>query len=106
MKMKIKLLTSNRFIKNNTLKELFRVMRITLILLFVLSFQLVAENVKGQDVIVKLKTNKVSVRQLINEIENQTGYLVVYSNREVNTSHVVSLKSKAGKVLEYLNESF
>ncbi|MGI6574184.1 MAG: SusC/RagA family TonB-linked outer membrane protein [Fermentimonas sp.] len=106
MKMKIKLLTSNRFIKNNTLKELFRVMRITLILLFVLSFQLVAENVKGQDVIVKLKTNKVSVRQLINEIENQTGYLVVYSNREVNTSHVVNLKSKAGKVLEYLNKAF
>lgn len=82
--MKIILLISNKFVKNNTLKELFRVMRITLILLFILSFQLVAENVKGQDAIVKLATNEVSVRQLINEIENQTDYLVVFSNREVD----------------------
>jgi hypothetical protein len=104
--MKIKLLTSNKFVKNNTIKDLFRVMRFTLILLFVLSFQLVAENVNGQDAIVKLKTKKVSVRQLINEIENQTDYLVVYSNREVNTSRVVTLKNKADKVSEYLNKAF
>ena len=104
--MKIIPLISNKFVKNNTLKELFRVMRITLILLFVLSFQLLAENVNGQDAIVKLETNEVSVKQLINEIENQTDYLVVFSNREVNTSRIVNLKSNAGKVSEYLNEAF
>lgn len=81
-------------------------MRVTLILLFVLSFQLVADNVKGQDAVIKLKNNKVSVRQLINEIEKQTDYLVVYSNREVNTSRTVSLKNKSDKVSEYLNQTF
>lgn len=104
--MKIKLLISNEFIRNNTLKDLFRVMRVTLILLFVLSFQLIAKNVNGQDAIVKLKSNIVSVRQLINEIEKQTDYLVVYSNREVNTSREVNLKNKSDKVLEYLNQTF
>ena len=69
--MKIKLLISNKFIKNNTLKDLLRIMRLTIILLFVLSFQLIADNINGQDAIVKLKTNKVSVRQLISEIEKQ-----------------------------------
>ncbi len=104
--MKIKILISNIFIKSNTLKDLFRVMRFTLIFLFVLSFQLVAENVNGQDAIVKLKTKKVSVRQLINEIENQTDYLVVFSNREVDTSREVNLKNKSDKVSEYLNKAF
>ncbi len=104
--MKIKLLISNKFIKNNTLKDLFRVMRVTLILLFVLSFQLIANNVNGQDAVVKLKSNKISVRQLISEIENQTDYLVVYSNREVNTSREVNLKNKSDKVSEYLNQTF
>ena len=104
--MKIKRLISNKFIKNNTLKDLFRVMRVTLILLFVLSFQLIANNTKGQDAIVTLKNNKVSVRQLINEIEKQTDYLVVYSNREVNTSRTVNLKNKSDKVSEYLNQTF
>lgn len=104
--MKIKLLVSNKFVKNNTLKDLFRVMRVTLILLFVLSFQLVAENTKGQDAIIKLKNNQVSVRQLINEIEKQTDYLVVYSTREVNTSREINLKNKSDKVSEYLNQTF
>ena len=61
---------------------------------------------QGQDAIVKLATNEVSVRQLINEIENQTDYLVVFSNREVDTSREVNLKNKSDKVSEYLNEAF
>lgn len=104
MKLKAFKLTKSK--KNNAIKDLFRIMKISLILLFVLSFQLIASNVNGQDAVVKLKTNKMSVRQLISEIENQTDYLVVYSNREVNTSREVNLKNKSGKVSEYLNQTF
>lgn len=104
--MKIKLLISNKFIKNNTLKDLFRVMRVTLIILFVLSFQLFADNTKAQDAVISIKSNKLSVRQLISEIENQTDYLVVYSNREVNTNQRVNLKLKSDKVSAILNEVF
>ncbi len=104
--MKIKLLISNKFIKNNILKDLFRVMRIVLIFLFLLSFQLIAHTSKAQDAIIRLKNNKVSIRQLINEIESQTEYLVVYSNSEVNTSREINLKNKTDKVSEYLNQTF
>src|SRR5690606_27516430 len=38
--------------------------------------------------------------------EKQTDYLVVYSNREVNTSRTVTLKKKSDRVSEYLDQMF
>ncbi|WP_352406098.1 carboxypeptidase regulatory-like domain-containing protein, partial [Petrimonas sp.] len=65
-----------------------------------------ATNTNAQDAIIELRSNSVTVSQLISEIEKQTDYLVVYSNREVNTSRTVSLKNKSDKVSEYLNQTF
>ncbi|MDD4778917.1 MAG: TonB-dependent receptor, partial [Fermentimonas sp.] len=65
-----------------------------------------ATNTNAQDAIIELKSNSVTVSQLISEIEKQTDYLVVYSNREVNTSRTVSMKNKSDKVSEYLNQTF
>lgn len=81
-------------------------MKICLFLLFAFAFQMMATNTNAQDAIIELKSNSVTVSQLINEIEKQTDYLVVYSNREVNTSRTVSLKNKSGRVSEYLNQTF
>ncbi|MDX9776003.1 MAG: hypothetical protein RBT40_08675, partial [Petrimonas sp.] len=64
-----------------------------------------ATNTNAQDAIIELKSNSVTVSQLISEIEKQTDYLVVYSNREVNTSRTVSLKNKKDKLSEYLNQT-
>ena len=104
--MKLKHLISNKFIKISTVKYLFRVMKITLIFLFVLSFQLFASSSKAQDAIVKLQSNEVTVKQLISEIENQTDYLVVYSNSEVSTTRKVNFKNKSDKVSKYLIQAF
>lgn len=87
-------------------KDLFKIMRISLFLLFVFTLQLLATNSNAQDAIVTLKSNSVSVRQLINEIEKQTDYLVVYSNREVKTSRKVNMRNKSDKVSSLLNEVF
>lgn len=81
-------------------------MKICLFLLFAFTFQLMATNTNAQDAIIELKSNSVSISQLISEIEKQTDYLVVYSNREVNTSRTVSLKNKSDQVSEYLNQTF
>ena len=81
-------------------------MKICLFLLFAFAFQLMATNTNAQDAIIELRSNSVTVSQLISEIEKQTDYLVVYSNREVNTSRTVSLKKKLDKVSEYLNKTF
>ncbi|WP_436413882.1 carboxypeptidase-like regulatory domain-containing protein, partial [Petrimonas sp.] len=81
-------------------------MRICLFLLFAFAFQMMATNTNAQDAVIELKSNSVTVSQLINEIEKQTDYLVVYSNREVNTNRRVTFQRKSDKVSEYLNEAF
>ena len=65
-----------------------------------------ATNSNAQDAVVKLNSNSTTVSQLIKEIESQTDYLVVYSNREVDINRKVKFKNKSNKVSNYLNEAF
>ena len=104
--MKINTSPDHFLIKKSDFKDLFNIMKICLFLLFAFAFQLMATNTNAQDAIIELKSNSVTVSQLISEIEKQTDYLVVYSNREVNTSRTVSMKNKSDKVSEYLNQTF
>ena len=104
--MKINTSSDHFLIKKSDFKDLFNIMKICLFLLFAFAFQLMATNTNAQDAIIELRSNSVTVSQLISEIEKQTDYLVVYSNREVNTSRTVSLKNKSDKVSEYLNQTF
>ena len=67
---------------------------------------MMATNTNAQNAIIELDANSVTVDKLIREIEKQTDYLVVYSNREVNTSRTVNLKKQSDKVSEYLNQAF
>ena len=104
--MKINTSSDHFLIKKSDFKDLFNIMKICLFLLFAFAFQLMATNTNAQDAIIELRSNSVTVSQLISEIEKQTDYLVVYSNREVNTSRTVNLKNKSDKVSEYLNQTF
>ncbi|MCE5178271.1 MAG: TonB-dependent receptor [Porphyromonadaceae bacterium] len=81
-------------------------MKVSFIFLFIFSFQLLALNTKAQDAVIELKTNSMTVGQLINEIEKQTDYLVVYSNREIDAARKVDVQRKSDKVSSYLNEAF
>ncbi len=104
--MKINTSSDHFLIKKSDFKDLFKIMKICLFLLFAFAFQMMATNTNAQDAIIELKSNSVTVSQLISEIEKQTDYLVVYSNREIDTSRKVNLKNKTEKVSEYLNETF
>lgn len=104
--MKINISSDHFLIKKSDYKNLFKIMKICLLFLFVFVFQLTAINSKAQDAIIMLKTNTVTVGQLINEIEKQTDYLIVYSNREVNTNRKINVQQKSDKVSAYLNEAF
>jgi len=104
--MKIKFLTTPYLIKNKTFKGIFRIMKICFILLFVFSFQLMALNTEAQEAVIELRTNSITVGQLIEEIEKQTDYLVVYSNREIDTDQIVNLRKKSDNVSAYLDEAF
>ena len=104
--MKINISSDHFLLKKSDYKELFKIMKICLLFLFAFTFQLMALDSNAQDAIIELKSNSVTVSQLISEIEKQTDYLVVYSNREVNTSREVTLKKKSDKVSEYLHQTF
>ncbi len=104
--MKIKFLITPYLIKNKTYKGIFRIMKICFILLFVFSFQLMALNTEAQEAVIELKTNSMTVGQLIEEIEKQTDYLVVYSNHEVDANRKVDVQRKSDKVSAYLDEAF
>lgn len=104
--MKFKFLRIPYLKKNEAVTGIIRIMKISFIFLFIFSFQLLALETKAQDAVIELKTNSMTVGQLINEIEKQTDYLVVYSNREIDAARKVDVQRKSDKVSTYLNEAF
>lgn len=104
--MKIKTLLSLFIVHDQHFKEYFRIMRVSLFMLFVCIFQLMATNTEAQNAIMKLETNVISIGQLINQIEKQTDYLVVFRNREVDTERTIRVQEKSGKVISYLKDAF
>lgn len=100
--MKIKPLFKH-FLCLKTNNRILKIMRATLFMLFACAFQLIASTGKAQNTVIELPSKSVTVEILFTEIEKQTEYLVVYSNREVDTNARVTLKSKKGKVSEMLD---
>lgn len=87
-------------------KDFFRIMKITFTLLFVCLFQLMAYTGNAQNTVISIKTNSMSVKELFNEIEKQTDYLLVFSNKEIDTNKEVSIKSHSAEIGTFLNEAF
>ncbi|MCD8167642.1 MAG: TonB-dependent receptor plug domain-containing protein [Bacteroides sp.] len=81
-------------------------MKVALFFLFVCAFQLMAINSEAQNANIVLRTNTLSVGQIISAIEEQTDYLVVFSTREVDTSREVHVKKQSGEVAAILKETF
>lgn len=104
--MKIKTLLPFFFVQNTHFKESFRIMKISLFLLFASFFQLMAINTEAQNAIVKIETGTLTVGQLINQIEKQTDYLIVFRNKEVDTEHIINTQRKSGKIVSYLEDAF
>ena len=102
--MKRKTLLQHFAVLNNSIKDFFRIMRISLLLLFVCVCQLMATDMDAQNTIVKIKQNNISVKQLIKEIESQTDYLVVFRNQDVDVDKLISFKKTSAKVADLLEE--
>ena len=103
--MKINPLLSLFIVQNQSFKDYFRIMKISLFLLFACALQLLAVNTEAQNAVITFPSNSISVGQLIEEIEKQTDYLVVYSNREIDTNRQVIIQNKSAKVSSYLKET-
>ena len=102
--MKRKTLLESFIVHNNCLKEFFRIMRISLFLLFVCMCQLMATDAGAQNAEIRISQNSMSIRQLIKEIEAQTDFLVVFRDQDVDVNRIVSFESKSASVTNYLEE--
>lgn len=81
-------------------------MRLTLVLLFSLLLNLQATEVFSQSATVSLDLNKVTVEQVLNAIERQSGLYFVYNSKLINVDRVVSIHSKKKPVEAILKELF
>lgn len=88
-------------IENRTLN----IMKLSAFILFACVFQLLASTGQAQNAMINLPSKSMTMNSLFSEIEKQTDYLVVYSNREVLGNRKVTLSKKKGRVSEILNES-
>src|SRR5690554_4139035 len=87
--------------KKTSFNHFLLIMRTVIILLFTCVFISVAETGHSQNAKVTLNKNNVNLKEVLNEIENQTDYLFIYNN-EVNTNKTVSVKTKNGTVRKVL----
>lgn len=101
--MKIKPL-ARYLISLNYEKRTLNIMKVSVFIMFVCIFQLYASTGIAQNAEIKLASRKTTIEKLFSEIEKQTNYLVVYSNKEVAGNTNISLSKTHGKVSELLNE--
>ena len=87
--MKNKSIGDDYKLKNPHVNLFYRAMRITTFLLFFCSFCALADNVNSQTAKVTIKRSNVTLLDVLNEIENQTNYLFIYSN-DINVKRPVS----------------
>lgn len=104
--MKIKTLLPLFIVHYKHIKDYFRIMKISLFLLFVSVFQGMAIGTNAQNAQINISQNSLSIRQLISEIEKQTDYLVVFRNRDVDVEKVVRFQEKTGKIVDFLDEMY
>lgn len=83
--------------------QLFRIMKITSVLLFTFIFNLSAVTSKSQNVKVTIKRDHSSVQQVIQDIEKQTEYLFIV-NSNVDTRRSVSIDASETPLSEVLDK--
>lgn len=101
--MKIKPLFTQLYLEKYT--NLFKIMKISTFLLFVCVFQLMAINTIAQDAKISVKSKQLSLKQLIDEIEEQTNYFVVYNHHEIDLRQTISINNTTGSVKDVLIEA-
>ena len=103
--MKNKSIGDDYKLKNPHVNLFYRAMRITTFLLFFCSFCALADNVNSQTAKVTIKRSNVTLLDVLNEIENQTNYLFIYSN-DINVKRPVSINVNAKAVNSVLAKLF
>ena len=81
-------------------------MRITPLFLFVLAFQLQAENIYSQDTKISLSMRNSTVEKVLQSIEEKSEYYFLYNNKLINVDRKVDVKVRNVAIYEVLDKLF
>lgn len=90
----------------SNMKQIFRIMKVTVVVLFVSVVSLWATGANSQSLKVSIQASQLSTKEIIAEIEKQTEYLFVYNKNEVDINRTISLNVVDESVSEVLNKLF
>lgn len=91
----------------NVLKHIIRIMKMTMILVLVFVFQLGATPTHSQNTKVNITESSLSLKEFMVKIENQTDYLFLYSEKELDLNQSVNhVKARNKEVRQVLTEAF
>jgi len=82
------------------------VMRIIFSLLFCVLIQLSTAKSYAQHTRKAMNASNVTVGEVLNSIEHNSDYVFLYSDRTLNTSRIVSVKTKTRDIRKILDEIF
>ena len=85
--------------------QLFRIMKLSFILLFV-SFVSISASVSGQDDMITYSGRAVKVSEVLDYIEQNTDFTIAYSSEYIDLNREVSVNVKNEKVENLLDEVF
>lgn len=88
------------------LKHTIRIMKITTVLTLIAIFQLSAASLHSQNAKVSISRNNMPLKEFIHEIEKQTDYLFMYSEKEIDLQEQVNVNAKNKSVSKVLKEVF
>lgn len=85
--------------------RIYKIMKITLTLVFVSIFSMFAGNIHSQNARITFTKNNATLESVLNEIENQTDYLFII-NSNIDTHQKVSVRADDTPVSKVLDELF
>lgn len=88
------------------LKHTIRIMKITTVLTLIAIFQLSATTLHSQNAKVNISRTHMSLKEFIYEIEKQTDYLFMYSEKEIDLKEQVKVNAKNKPVSSVLENTF
>ena len=88
------------------LKKIPIAMRITLLLLFVLTFQLQAEQIYSQDAKISLDMKNATIEKVLQTIEEKSDYYFLYNSQLIDVDRKVSVRVRNAPIYAVLEKLF
>lgn len=88
------------------LNQLLLIMKLTLILLIISTLGILASNGYSQNLAVSMRMNRVTIKDALKEIENQSNFHFIYNNELIDVDKMVDLNFENRQLLTVVNQLF